>query len=282
MDLGLRPDDRLVILGSSGWFGVEFTELLKRRECPAQILLVPGPSVGRRVDHKDLVAFRPTVVVNFAFLTRERLDVLGEEEYRRINGELTSRFLSLADSPAVRLALTVSSGAAITDVQHPYGQMKAAEEERSIALTQPSRHVVVLRAYSVSGGYVRRPRSYALSDLILQARQGHVRVRADRPVLRRYVWAQDALEVALRGAALGRVGILETGGELFELGDLATRIVEVVEPLSEITRAQIVNEEPDSYYSDNRSWEEWVSCTNSEPLDIDEQIRQAAMVLLRK
>ncbi len=281
MDLGLRSDDRLVILGSSGWFGLEFTELLKRRECPAQILPVPGPSVGGRVDHRDLIAFRPTVVVNFAFLTRERVEGLGEDEYRRINTDLTRRFLLLTKSPAARLALTVSSGSAITERQHLHGQMKGIEEQEAIAAASASRDVVVLRAYSVSGAHVRRPAEYAFSNLILQAQAGQVHVSADRPVFRRYVWVQDALEVALSTGAAGRTGILETGGELLEIGDLARRVAAIVNPEAAITRAHMHTEEPSTYHSDNRSWEEWVSCTNSEPLDIDEQIHQAARGLLR-
>ena len=272
MDLGLRSDDRLLILGSSGWFGREIQELLVRSGFPGRVLGQPGPSSGRAVVDEELRIFDPTVVVNFAFLTRERVDVEGESEFRRINSELTERFLHLTDSPAVRLAVTVSSGAAVTEPEHPYGELKAAEEAAALELANPSRAVVVLRTYSVSGAHVRRPRSYAFSDFILQAQTGRLRIGADRPVYRRYVNIQDALKVSLTCGAAGASGIVETGGELLEMGDLASRIDNIVNPSAEVTRAERTSDEPSIYCSDNLSWDEWVLNSGVNPLDLDEQI----------
>ena len=280
MDLGLRSDDRVLILGSSGWFGREFQTLLDRVSCPAQVMSVPGPSSAQAVDLDSLRRFNPTSVVNFAFLTRERVDREGEQAFRRINTELTDRFLLFADSPTVRLALTVSSGAAVTEPHHPYGELKAAEESAALALVNPSRVVVVLRTYSVSGAHVRRPHEYAFSDLILQAKSGRVHVTAHRPVLRRYVSIQDALAVSITLGATGTSGIVETGGELIEMGELAERIISVVNPAAEITRAEMTSDEPSSYCSNNRSWDEWVSRSGVSPLDLDEQIAVVAQGLI--
>ena len=280
MDLGLRSDDRLLILGSSGWFGREFQDLLVRMNCPAEVLSLPGPSASQGVDRQALGTFDPTIVVNFAFLTRERVDSEGEAGFRRINSELTERFLRFADSPAVRLATTVSSGAAVAEPEHPYGELKAAEESAALDLVSPSRVVVVLRAYSVSGAHVRRPREYAFSDFVLQARRGHVHINADRPVFRRYVSIQDALQVSVASGAAGASGIVETGGELIEVADLAQRIVSVVNPAAEVTRAEQTSDEPSSYCSDNRSWSEWVSRLGASPLDLNEQIAAVAQGLI--
>ena len=280
MDLGLRSDDRVVILGSSGWFGREFRALLGRMNCPAEVLPSPGPSSGQGFDLDSLRTFNPTIVVNFAFLTRERVDSEGEQAFRCINTQLTERFIRLAESPAVRFAVTVSSGAAVTEPHHPYGELKAAEETAALALTGPTRTVVVLRAYSVSGALIRRPREYAFSDLVLQAKSGRVQVAADRPVYRRYVSIQDALEVSMKSGAVGASGIVETGGELVEMGDLARRIVGVVNPVARVTRVDRISDEPSSYCSDNRSWEEWVSHSGVRALNLDEQIAAVAQGLI--
>ena len=280
MDLGLRSDDRVVILGSSGWFGRELRALLQRANCPAEVLPIPGPSSGQAFDLDSLRVFNPTMVVNFAFLTRERVDSEGEQAFRRINTELTERFIRLAESPAVRFAITVSSGAAVTEPHHPYGELKAAEETAALAIVKPSRAVVALRAYSVSGAFVRRPREYAFSDLILQAKSGRVRVAADRPVYRRYVSIQDALEVSMKSGAVGASGIVETGGELVEMGDLAQRIVRVVNPAARVTWVDRISDEPSSYCSDNRSWEEWVLRSGVRPLSLHEQIGAVARGLI--
>lgn len=280
MDHGLRSDDRLLVLGSSGWFGREFHEWCERIECPAQVLAVPGPSSSTSIDVEELQTFAATVVVNFAFLTRERVNADGEHEFRRINTHLTERFMCVADSPSVRLALTVSSGAAVTEPEHPYGELKAEEEMAALGLASASRSVVVLRTYSVSGAHVRRPREYAFSDFILQAWAGRVHVQADRPVLRRYVAVQDALQVALTSGSAGRSGIVETGGELVEIGDLASRIVTIVNPSAEVSRVERTSDEPSAYCSDNRSWEDWVSRSGVRPSNLEEQVVAVASRLV--
>lgn len=281
MDLGLGPDDRIVVLGSSGWFGREFAAMRSEVAIPdAHVLEVPGPSAGVVVSDEEVAAFDPTVVLNFAFLTRERVESEGLAEFGRINSELSERFLTLARADSVRFALTVSSGAAVTEPEQPYGQMKLAEETAALDLVDAERTVVVLRAYSVSGGYVRRPDAYAFSDFILQAARGAVQVNADRPVFRRYCSVTDSLAIAMNRGLAGESGILETGGDLVEMGELARTIVQVVNPQAEINRREIVTEDPSAYHSDDVSWQRWSTQAGISPMGLTEQIRAASNVLL--
>ena len=275
MDLGLAPDDRIVVLGSSGWFGREFHALVEASS--ANLLSVPGPSQGESVTETQIAEFDPTVVLNFAFLTREQVEARGAEEFERINAQLTGRFLRLASGDSVRTALTVSSGAAVTEPDHLYGRMKAEEEVRALDLVTDQRRVVVLRAYAVSGGYVRRPREYAFSDMIMRAADGAVTVKADRPVYRRYCSVSDALAIALR---TGASGVFETGGDLVEMEELAEAVVEVVNPRATISRAPRVSELASSYHSDDSSWQAWSSQAGVKPMNLREQISAAASVLL--
>lgn len=281
MELGLAPDDRIVVLGSSGWFGREFAAM--RTEAAlvgATVREVPGPSAGLLVSDEELVAFEPTVVLNFAFLTRERVESEGLSEFKRINSALSERFLNLTRADSVRFTLTVSSGAAVTEPELPYGQMKLAEETAALRLVNSERSVVVLRAYSVSGGYVRRPEAYAFSDFILQAARGAVEVNADRPVYRRYCSVTDSLAIAINRGLAGESGILETGGDLVEMGELASAIVQVVNPEARINRRELVSEEPSSYHSDDVSWQRWSAAAGLQPMGLMEQIEATANVLL--
>lgn len=281
MDLGLAPDDRIVVLGSSGWFGREFAAMRSVAAIPdAYVLEVPGPSAGVVVSDEEVAAFDPTVVLNFAFLTRERVESEGLAEFGRINSVLSERFLTLARADSVRFALTVSSGAAVTEPEQPYGQMKLAEETAALDLVDAERTVVVLRAYSVSGGYVRRPDAYAFSDFILQAARGAVQVNADRPVFRRYCSVTDSLAIAMNRGLAGESGILETGGDLVEMGELARTIVQVVNPQAVINRREIVTEDPSAYHSDDVSWQRWSTQAGISPMGLTEQIRAASNVLL--
>ena len=280
MDLGLRADDRVLVLGASGWFGRELRALVALADRAPALLWVPGPSAGSVPEDSEVENFHPSVVVNFAALTRERVEADGVEAFTETNQDLTSRFCRHAQAASVRFAMTVSSGAAVTDVDHPYGRLKAAEEEMAVQLSAVGRTVVVIRAYSVSGGHVRRPRSYAFSDFILQAAQGHVHVSANSPVYRRYCSVRDALTVALRAGSNGRSGLFETGGSHVEIGELAEAIVASVNPRASVTRSSLVSSIAGSYCSDNTSWLEWSATAGVRPADLDEQIAQAAETLL--
>lgn len=265
----------MVVLGSSGWFGQEFLALAGSEL--GALLPVPGPSAGVHVSESQIEDFDPTVVLNFAFLTREQLDTRGESEFVRVNAGLTERFLGLAAGDSVRLAMTVSSGAAVTEPEHAYGRMKAGEESAALDLVSNDRRVVVLRAYAVSGGYVRRPREYAFSEMILQAAEGEVIIRADRPVYRRYCSVPDALTAALRAH---NSGVLETGGDLVEMGQLAASVIEVVNPEAAIVREPMMTDQPSSYHSDDESWRAWCTQAGVSPQDLRTQIAAAAAVLL--
>jgi nucleoside-diphosphate-sugar epimerase len=280
MELGLRPDDRVLVLGSSGWFGREFMALFRSSGATCPVLGIPGPSSGVEPAEADVRAFDPTVVLNFAFLTRERVEADGVAAFTETNRALTERFRVWASGSTVRLGVTVSSGAALTEPDHPYGALKAEEESLGLELVSGSRAMVVLRAYAVSGGYVRRPRDYAFSDFIVQAHAGSVHVRADRPVLRRYSAVSDALTVALRAGLAGRSGILDTGGELVEVGDLARRVIDVVNPAANLSRSVLTSDEPSSYHSDDSVWCEWISTSGVEPMNLEAQIRAAADILV--
>ena len=244
------------------------------------VLEVGGPSTGTVVSQAEIANFDPTVVVNFAFLTRERVQVDGEEAFTSTNGSLTRRFVRAASMPKVRMALTVSSGAAVTEPEHPYGKLKRLEESTAMELPTESRSVVVLRAYSVSGGYVRRPHDYAFSSFISQASSGTVSVSADHAVFRRYCSVADALAVALRAGDAGRSGILETGGDLVEMGELAQRVAGIVNPEALISRVPMRSALASRYHSDNRSWSDWLETANVQPMDLDAQIMATAEVLL--
>lgn len=278
MEFGLLPTDRVLVLGATGWFGQTLLSMLD----PSQVVLLVSSSTRDRYVAWDAAlvrGFKPTVVANFAFLTRERVESDGEEQFTSVNAQLTEQFLLAAALPSVRAALTVSSGAAVSEPLSPYGRMKLAEESAALELVTPDRAVVVGRAYSVSGGYVRRPHDYAFSNLILQAAKGQVQVVADRPVLRRYVSVDDFLTVCLGRAVSGWSGVIDSGGELVEMGNLAERIVRVVNPSASVTRASQSSSKPSVYASDDGTWRAACTALGFLPADLESQIRATAVGL---
>ncbi len=236
----LREGDRVLLLGAGGWFGTTALHLLAPSLGAARLRPITGRprqvrAAGRQwgleaFDLEQVRAFRPTVVLDLAFLTREKVEALGLEAYVLANSRLTSQFLMAASLPGVRAAVTASSGAALGLGGHsgwdlernPYGFLKRAAETMAVEAAHESGiGMTVARAWSLSGGFVTRPRDYAFSDLILQAPGGEVGVRSPQEVWRRYSLVEDFLAVALADALGGLVRVLDSGGPLTEIGGLA-------------------------------------------------------------
>lgn len=285
----LRPvigtTDRVLVLGAGGWFGSTVLDLIGTLLPDGNVLCVAREArsnqVGDRTweleawDESRVRGFEPTIVINLAFLTRGLAATMDPQVYEAANAELTRRFLHALSGPTVRLAVTVSSGAAITEPGHPYGRLKLAEEQAALAAVAPGRSVVVARAYSVSGPHVRRPQEYAFSSFVEQASTGLIRVLADRPTFRRYVDAGEYLALCIRRGLDGFSGVIESGGDLVEMGELAQLVAEAAEPGVSVSRVEQVSQEASVYASDDADWRGHCAAAGFEPSPLAEQVAAA-------
>jgi len=271
----LHKNDRVLVLGASGWFGRTLQSLLPA-ELP--VLATAKTSRGKYLpwDFKAVTEFRPTIVANFAFMTQGKLEQIGRELYLAGNVELTSQFLQVIEIPTVRTALTVSSGAAILSPDEPYGKQKLIEERAALERASDTLTVVVARAYSVTGPLVTNPQDYAFSEMILSAMSGEINVKARQPTFRRYVSVEDYIKMSLAWGLRGTSGVIESGGELIEVGKLADRITKAVNPRARVQREPLLTSAPSTYASDGLSWAKDCSDLNYEPEELDAQIARTA------
>lgn len=277
--------DRVLVLGAGGWFGSVVLELIGPLLPQQQVLCIAREPREHHVGdliwelhrwEENLVRrFSPTIVISLAFLTRGYADTMSGMAYELANTELTRRFLQAASGPAVRMALTVSSGAAITEPSHPYGRLKRVEEQAALALSVPGRAIVVARAYSVSGPYVRNPQAYAFSSFVTQAASGSITVLADRPTCRRYCDVGEFLAVCLRRGLDGFSGVIESGGDFVEMGELAQMVADAAGPGVSVTRVDQVSDEPSVYASDDADWRGHCAAVGFEPSTVAEQVAAA-------
>lgn len=152
----------------------------------------------------ELAGSQPlNAVLHTAFLTRDRLDAVGQEVYVATNRWITAQVAqSLALAPAAR-AVVISSGAAAAYeslaapserlAADPYGVLKLEEESilGGVAST------LVLRIYALSGRFIRDPHRFALGDFLLSALRGEpIRLRSTIPVLRSYGHAANITALA--------------------------------------------------------------------------------------
>ena len=239
-----NPDHRLLLLGAGGWFGQTTLSLLQQRFPSWAVLPMTARSRSVLIGSNEVqlhgwdmaaaAAWQPTLVANCAFLTRDRVSDLGLDPTSPSTRAITDDFLQLLGLPSLTGALTISSGAAVTadgavppiDL-NPYGHLKRQEELRS---AERARHsslpLVIARAWSVSGPYVRRPVDYAFSDVILQAATGRIDLRAGHEVWRRYVSVADLMAVSFQRLLDSWSGTIDSGGDLIELRELARQVID--------------------------------------------------------
>jgi nucleoside-diphosphate-sugar epimerase len=283
----------VLVTGAAGWFGR--TALAMTRESGLDLLAtgskdqeIDSGGISQIVQSQSLEvisAFKPTVVIDSAFVTRERLPVLGHKTYVETNQKLIDQSLDIAALPSVRKYIGFSSGATIHLAGHtsfsleenPYAAQKRIYESKisEIAGTLQS-DISVARVWSVTGSYCTKPDSFAFTDLIAQARSGLINIRAKHLVYRRYCSIEDVLALALMPLGPGSQTVFDTGGDLIDLDTLAQMMVEVVNPTAKI-HLQLESGLPsDDYHSDNKDWERLVGSGLLGEDSIREQIARVA------
>ena len=289
----LCSDDRVLVTGASGWFGR--TALAMTRDAGLELLATGSKDQRIEIDGKSqavhtqslevISGFRPTVVIDTAFVTRERLPALGHQAYVETNQRIIDESLVIAALPSVRKYIGFSSGATMHLAGHtsysleenPYAAQKRIYESKisEIAVGLQS-NISVARVWSVTGSYCTKSNSFAFADLIAQAKLGLIDIKAEGLVYRRYCALEDVLAIAMLSTSPGTNPIFNTGGDLIELGELAKIVVDLLNPNAEIRR-QIDPELPsDDYHSDSKEWDKLVQSADLVNDSISDQVTRVA------
>jgi nucleoside-diphosphate-sugar epimerase len=289
----LRSDDRVLVTGAGGWFGR--TAVAMTREAGLDLLAtgskdqqveIDGQSQAVHAQDLDVIsAFKPTVVIDTAFVTRERLPILGHKTYIETNQKLIDQSLVIAALPSVRKYIGFSSGATMHLAGHtsfsleenPYAAQKRIYESKISDIAENLQSdISVARVWSVTGSYCTKPQAFAFTDLIAQAKLGLIEIKAKHLVCRRYCSVEDVLALALMPLGRGSQTVFDTGGDLIEIGDLAKLVVELVNPNAKIHRQIDPGLPSDDYHSDNSDWENLVGVKLLSEDSTREQIARVA------
>ena len=301
---------RVVVTGASGWLGRAALELLAQSLGPgwpgrveafggqARLLtLRDGAEIQQRpLSELGAMPPGPSLLLHFAYLTREKVADMSPDDYVRTNREITRTVLETGVRAGVERMVVMSSGAVHAALAAPaspdpallYGRLKLEDEAlfASFARGAPGRRALAVRLFNLSGPYINKP--YALSSFIEQARAGHIGVQARSPVTRSYASAANLLGVAL-GHLLSDEAepflCIETAGECeVEMGALAEAVRAVVNPSATIARAALDGSPADRYVGDGRVYRALMQRygVTEDPLarqiaDTDDYLRQFAL-----
>jgi nucleoside-diphosphate-sugar epimerase len=293
--LGLGPHERLLITGASGWFGRCALSLF--RNSGSSLLAVGSQDKTIVLDgfkvpiYKQTLQrireFNPTIIIDTAFITRDKLSSLGMDQFIGINRELMNDSLEMASLPSVRKYVGFSSGATVSLagqasfslLDNPYAALKREFEAGMTELSGTAKgKISIARVWSVTGANVTKPELFAFSNLISQARTGQMFIKAKNLVFRRYCTISEVISVALDDS--GNHGpVFDTGGELIEIGELAEVIRQEINPKAEIVRDLREATEPDNYFSNGKVWDQLLNEIHIKPASIREQVRAVAQSL---
>ncbi len=243
--------ESFAVTGATGWFGATALDLLYGAlgdDAPTRVTayasaertVVVGD--GRRVAVRplsDLLQARPSpsVLMHFAYLTRDKVAELGTQEYVTRNVALSASVLEAVRRLRPRHVIVASSGAVYaTDgglardvVADPYGSLKRLDELAfRAAADEVGATCVVPRVFSVAGPHMTKPEKYALGDMLATARAGRpVFVRAAGPVYRSYCGVDEVVALSLWASLRGMSLTFDSGGTVVEMSELAATVASV-------------------------------------------------------
>jgi UDP-glucuronate decarboxylase len=284
----------VVITGAGGWLGqaaVEMfadalgddiaTRLHAFAARPRPMPLRCGRTLALQpLEHLAALKLQNPLVFHLAFLTREHAATLGWPRYIAENRKISAIMQDFLKKTGAGGLFVPSSGAACTADENPYGALKREDEEIFIQLAgRQNFPAVIMRVFNLSGSFINKHASYALSCIIADiARGGPVRLRAAHPVWRGYTHVQDVLNIAL-GCLLTPLHpkIFNSAGEPIEIGDLAERAARVLAGKKiEIQRPDWQTGPTDKYLGDATIFQNLAAQLNIRLHSLDAQILHTA------
>ena len=290
---------RIVLTGASGWLGRATLELLQEalgdtfsaRVCcfgsrRANLdLTKAGAILQRPMSELAGLPSHPTLLLHFAFLTKDRAETLAEAEYRAVNRDIRQQVVEALDPIGVNAVFVASSGAArcaedplAAPAMRLYGTLKREDEDAVAAWAQArGTRTVIARIFNLSGHHINKLPSYALSSFIMDALAGGpVAVRAGHDVRRGYVAIRELMSLAFallleKGSGVTR---FDTGGREIELGELATLIADRMR--CSVERTDRCSGDADIYLGDDQSYQRLLDRHAIDRVPLDDQIGETA------
>lgn len=300
----LRESDwRFVVTGASGWVGMATLELLHAAldEQASSRVLAFGSTTrelllrnGRRVLQRPMTALEdlapvPTMLLHYAFLTRDRVAGMSLHDYVAQNRAISEQVECCARSFGTRAALVLSSGAVYAQEgeltcdlnANPYGVLKLEDEARFTCWAEDCGAKLLLpRLFNLSGPYINKLETYALATLIRAAQTDEpMRIRAAHPVVRSYTAVEDLLAVNLWHLAQGARTVVrfDTAGEReVEIGELALEVKRVVGSTLPVVRPPLENTRIDRYVGNGAKYAELLAEAGITPQTLPQQIARTA------
>lgn len=234
----------VLVTGANGWMGRSAIAVLTERYPQSfQILALTRGSghtwtdpMVKTVSYEDLKLIDLPIhgIVHTAFKTQSYIQNMDLSQYRAENLETIDWLKAFVENQNLKWAVGISSGAATNYLEKVsvgqtlkpediYGELKVLEER--VLLSSHIEHVAVGRLWAASGRFMQNFEIYALGQFLENAIKGkEIMVKSATPVFRRYVDVEDFIDVLLNCAWENSRTLLDSGGHLTSIQDLAEEV----------------------------------------------------------
>jgi len=218
------------------------------------------------------------IFINCAFLRREFINKLGEQEFSRQNLEIMALPTRAIRNIGLFNFVNLSSGAAVLVDQNPNNSLVDAysvlKRRSEIEFEQESKLVgsnfINCRIYSMSGSHLNEFENLALSTFISRALKNQ-QIHVNSPQSKRtYIDGVNLMAVVIRLAIQGESKNFDSGGTLISILGLAETIIKVAGK----TKLEVsVGTDPEaSYFGDYESFNRIAAGIDQNLLSIENQI----------
>jgi nucleoside-diphosphate-sugar epimerase len=188
-----------------------------------------------KFDLKDIARREFDVFAPFAFATRDKSLQMKDQDYISLNRELIADSVKVIRAGNVGSVLNISSGVVTKksesqlrdDSYSVYANLKQFQEETfADACESVGIPLINCRVFSLSGKDMKEPLKYAIGNLVSQVTtEGSIQLNSKASVVRRYMDSRDLMVLLLEYVKRGNSVSVESGGERFELGELAKLVL---------------------------------------------------------
>jgi len=286
--------DQIVIYGAKGWIGRSAVSVVfskKAHRIQRQILLV-GSKTEQLINSGELTQIysaddaksfvsKNCIFLNAAYLRREKLDLYSPDEYMRKNREIIGFGENLLRQKKIKTFINLSSGAANQNIDsvknegnNIYAKCKLDDEVLiQNASDSASAALINCRIYSISGRFLNEFENLAFSLFIKQALTKPNTIIVESPnTYRSYLDAIDLIKVLFELSLTSNSYMIDSGGFLIKLGQLADIIVTMI-PAVSVTKLDYGNKSA-HYYGDFEVFNNFAAKFGIKLLDIEGQITE--------
>ena len=153
---------------------------------------------------------------------------------------------------------------------------KRATNKRSKNLSKEGVACIIPRIFNLAGRHINKIQSYAISNMLLQAKEtGRIVIEANHPVVRSYCDVFDLMHLLGAPALNDHFGksfhLFDVGGrEIVELSELAERIAETFPTKVEVQNDLDFHTRPeDRYVADNHVFSQLCSGFGIKPANLE-------------